>query len=172
MQTTQNFQSFFQRITETEGFGGHIRRSIPGYHSMVDGVGKMMAALGVKTVLDIGGSEGQKAKTWTEQGLQVVNVDPCPAMIRNSLHDNNVLEALGTSWVEDDGTRIPNLADELGGQVVELANIDANEIVERWKANEDGIEDICGPNQYDLDYMDEHQLLYMAEDINCIGQLQ
>lgn len=110
------FKDFFSRITNTEGFGSHIERSIPGYAEW-RARSAFAAANVVVTysahapfVFDVGASEGQWGATINQIAPQivVVDIDPNPDMLKNNVNPDSFKE--NAAWVEgfeDDGKQIP-----------------------------------------------------------------
>ena len=109
----------FKRFTGNGAFTGHISKMIPTFQEKqilsIQAVTNMAKeAKGEFNVLDIGTSEGGYIKTVAANGknIKAVGIDPNPEMMKNfkatEVPENAEyrLEALGASWVEDDGTVI------------------------------------------------------------------
>ena len=108
----RHFKDFFSRITQTEGFGQHIDRSIPGYATHRAALAMGVAAQFPKGhTLDVGASEGQWGRAIHHLAPEhtVVHLDPNPDMLTNNVHEEGekVAAAWHEGWTEDDGTEVP-----------------------------------------------------------------
>lgn len=115
------FNKSYKKHTEKGNFTGHIFKMIPGFAEKQSRVGEAIVKTGKKSFLDIGASEGGLAKAIGESNpdAKITVVDPNPTMKKNFDESTDApgnvtyeLAALGSSWVEKDGTVIPEFKSE------------------------------------------------------------
>jgi SAM-dependent methyltransferase len=104
----------FDVFTMGGNFTSHISKMIPGFAEKQQAVAQAIVDSDAKSFLDIGTSEGGIVKTVAKNrpDIKATGINPNPSMRENYNKTPDVpnaeyrLEALGASWVEDDGTRV------------------------------------------------------------------
>ena len=113
-QVPDNVKEAFDMYTMGGNFTGHISKMIPAFAEKQMAVTNAIIESDAKSFLDIGASEGGVAKTVSAINPEIKSIalDPNVQMQENFNKTPEVkgaefkLEALGASWVEDDGTVI------------------------------------------------------------------
>jgi len=113
-QVSGETKAAFSLYTMGGNFTGHISKMIPGFAEKQMAVTEAIIKSDAKSFLDIGASEGGVVKTVSARNPKIKSValDPNRAMKANFdatpavKNTEYKLEALGGSWVEDDGFKV------------------------------------------------------------------